>query len=110
MRTAIGLVTTDVAESANVTALAAKTSYRYRLSVTTNAGTVVGDVEEFTTLPQAPAVVTEGASGVTQTSATIAGTVNPHGGAAGCKLNTAPAPRMGASPNARAPREPGKRR
>jgi hypothetical protein len=34
----------------------------------------------FTTLPNAPAVVTEAASSVTQTSATLNGSVNPEGG------------------------------
>jgi hypothetical protein len=84
--TPVGFVTTDVSESVEVTGLTAKTGYHYRLSVTSNAGTVVGNVEEFTTLPQPPAVTPEAASGITQTSATIAGAVNPNGGASSCQF------------------------
>jgi hypothetical protein len=82
--TAVDRATTDVAESVKVTGLTAKTAYHYRLSVTSNAGTVVGNVEDFTTLPQPPTVTTEVASAIAQTSATVAGLVNPNGGASSC--------------------------
>ncbi len=88
--TTIGAVTTDVAESLKVTALAPKTNYHYRLSVTTNAGTVVGDPAEFTTLPSAPVVTTGTASGIAQTVATLAGTINPNGGNANCHFEYGP--------------------
>jgi hypothetical protein len=83
-KTTVGPVTTDVAESLNVTGLSPKTTYHYRLSVTSNAGTVVGGAEEFTTLPPAPTVTTDPASAITQTGATIAGTINPNGGVSDC--------------------------
>lgn len=84
--TAVGVVTTDVAEKTAVAGLSANTTYHYRLVVTSNAGLVEGNDSEFTTLPPAPAVTTEAASGVTQTAATLAGAINPHGGAASCRF------------------------
>jgi DNA-binding beta-propeller fold protein YncE len=54
--TAVGVVTTDVAQKKGVTGLSAGTTYHYRLKVTSNAGTVTGNDSEFTTL--APPVVT----------------------------------------------------
>jgi DNA-binding beta-propeller fold protein YncE len=49
--TAVGVVTTDVAESKALTGLSANTTYHYRLAVTTNAGLVKGNDSEFTTPP-----------------------------------------------------------
>lgn len=105
--TAIGPVTTDVTETVKVSGLSAKTTYQYRLSVTTNAGLVQGNVEELTTLPLAPAVGAGVASAVSQSSATIAGGVNPNGGPTSCHFeygttiaygaSTACAPDPGAS-------------
>jgi len=83
-KTAVGPVTTDVAESLNVTGLSPKTTYHYRLSVTSNTGTVVSGAEEFTTLSPAPTVTTDPASAITQTGATIGGSINPNGGASNC--------------------------
>jgi DNA-binding beta-propeller fold protein YncE len=54
--TAVGVVTTDVAQSKGVAGLSASTTYHYRLVVTSNAGTVTSNDSEFTT--PAPAVVT----------------------------------------------------
>jgi hypothetical protein len=50
----IGAVDADVSESAKVTGLLQATTYHYRLSVTTNAGTVDGADEEFTTSSPPP--------------------------------------------------------
>lgn len=82
--TGIEPVDADVAESVKVTGLSPKTSYHYRLSVTSNAGTVLGSGVEVTTLPLAPAVTTGSASGVTQAGATVGGVVNPNGGVSSC--------------------------
>lgn len=49
--TAIGVVTTDVAEQQAVAGLSANTTYHYRLVVTSNAGPVNGNDSEFTTSP-----------------------------------------------------------
>jgi hypothetical protein len=81
---AIEPVSSDVPQSVKVNGLSANTSYHFRLSVTTNAGTVLGDGEEVTTLPLAPTVATTAASGATTTGATINGTINPNGGASSC--------------------------
>jgi DNA-binding beta-propeller fold protein YncE len=84
--TAVGVVTSDVAEKKPVAGLSPNTTYHYRLMVTSNAGLVEGNDREFTTLPLAPAVTTEAASGITQTAATLAGAINPQGGAASCRF------------------------
>jgi hypothetical protein len=80
-------VTTDVAESLKVTELTAKTTYHFRLVVTSNAGLVNGNDGEFTTLPLAPTVTTGAAGPVTQTSAAVAGEVNPKGAIASCHFD-----------------------
>jgi hypothetical protein len=95
--TTIGPVTTDVTESLKATGLSPKTNYHYRLSVTTNASTVVGDPEEFTTLPPPPTVTTGVASGITQTGATIAGAINPNGATASCHFVYGPTTSYGSS-------------
>ena len=46
----------------------------------TPAGTSQGGDETFTTLPNPPTVVTEAATSITQTTATLNATVNPNGG------------------------------
>jgi hypothetical protein len=96
-KTGVGPVTTEVAQSLDVAGLSAKTSYNYRLSVTSNAGTVVSGGQEFTTLPPAPAVSTDSATGITQTTATIAGTINPNGAAANCHFEYGPTAAYGIS-------------
>ena len=60
--------------------LTANTTYHYRIVATNAGGESKGSDQTFTTLPNAPAVVTEAASSVTQTSATLNATVNPEGG------------------------------
>lgn len=57
------------------------TVYRYRLKARSNGGSVTSGEESFETLPELPpAAVTEVAQAITQTTATIGGSVNPHGG------------------------------
>jgi NHL repeat len=67
--------------SATLVGLSPSTTYHYRVVAANNAGSVDGNSETFETLPSTPpTVMTEGAAGVSQTFATLAGTVNPHGG------------------------------
>ena len=82
-----GSGTSPVAVSASVTGLTANTTYHFRISATNAGGTSKGSDETFKTLPNPPTVVTEAASSVTQTSATLNATVNPNGGEVSeCKL------------------------
>ncbi len=65
--------------SAPVTGLVANTTYHFRIVATNANGTSDGSDQMFTTLPNRPAVVTEAAAPVTQTTATLNATVNPEG-------------------------------
>jgi hypothetical protein len=67
--------------SQSVSGLQAGTTYHYRLVASSPGGTeVMSPDETFTTLPiPVPSVSTGGASGVGVGSATLAGTVDPHG-------------------------------
>ncbi len=69
-----------IAVSASVTGLTANTTYHFRISATSSAGTNKGSDETFKTLPNAPTVVTEKASSIAQSTATLNATVNPNGG------------------------------
>ena len=64
-----------------IVGLQAGTTYHYRLLASSPGGTnVAGPDETFTTLPiPVPAVATGGASGVGVGSATLNGTIDPHG-------------------------------
>jgi hypothetical protein len=65
-----------------VSSLAPGTTYHYRLVGINGAGTALGaDLTFATPVVSAPAVTTLAASGITATSATLNGTVNPNGGA-----------------------------
>jgi hypothetical protein len=74
-----GSGTSPVATSAVVAGLIANTTYHYRVVATNSGGTTNGADLTLTTKPEPPTVVTEGASALTQTSATLNGTVNPKG-------------------------------
>ncbi len=69
-----------VLASLSMGSLSEDTTYHFRIVATNATGTSYGSDVSFTTLPNAPAVVTEGASSVTQTSATLNASVNPQGG------------------------------
>ncbi len=71
---------TPVAVSAALSGLSADKTYHYRIVATNAGGTSDGVDETFSTLPNAPTVVTEPASTVDQTSATLTATVNPNSG------------------------------
>jgi hypothetical protein len=65
--------------SATLTGLSSDTTYYYRVVATNATGTTVGAVRSFSTGPGGPPVVATGSAAVTATTATLAGTVNPHG-------------------------------
>jgi phosphodiesterase/alkaline phosphatase D-like protein len=76
-----GSGTTPVSVSASLTVdLAPNTTYHYRIVARNAIGTSYGGDRTFKTPPDPPTVVTEAASAVTQTEATLNGTVNPNGG------------------------------
>ncbi len=67
--------------SAKITGLAPVTEYHYRVTTTTYAGSATSDPATFETLPVMPATVTtKSPTSVVETSASLTGTVNPHGG------------------------------
>ena len=68
-----------VSVSAPVTGLTANATYHFRISATNSGGTSKGSDETFKALPNTPAVEPKAPSSLTQTSATLNGTVNPEG-------------------------------
>ncbi len=68
-----------VAVSGSVSGLIADKTYHFRVLAVNAGGTSRGSDEAFATLPYAPAVVTGSASAVSQTAATLSGSVNPNG-------------------------------
>jgi len=64
-----------------VAGLSPATDYRYRVTATSNAGSVSSSSSNFETFPAVPPTVTTGSpQEVGQSAATLTGTVNPHGG------------------------------
>src|SRR5947209_4307691 len=75
-----GSGTADVKVSTAIESLTPNTTYHYRVVASNASGTTLGaDVSFKTPKPPAPVVVTRHATNVTQTSATLNGTVNPEG-------------------------------
>jgi phosphodiesterase/alkaline phosphatase D-like protein len=74
-----GAGTSSVAVSGAVGGLSAETTYYFRIVATNAGGTEYGVDEALTTLPEPPMVVTEPASAVAQTSATLHALVDPEG-------------------------------
>lgn len=75
-----GSGTADVKVSTSIEPLVPNTTYHYRLVATNGSGTTLGtDVSFKTPKPPAPVAVVRHATSVTQTSATLNGTVNPAG-------------------------------
>jgi phosphodiesterase/alkaline phosphatase D-like protein len=75
-----GSGTSPVAVSASVAGLATRTTYHFRIALGYPGGSGAGGDRTFTTLPNAPAVVTGEATHIEGTSATLNATVNPNGG------------------------------
>ncbi len=73
-----GSATTARAESAAVSGLQTGRVYHFRIVASSDAGTTTGKDATFTT-SSAPAVVTDDASSVTPTSATLRGSLTPNG-------------------------------
>src|SRR5207253_961806 len=69
-----------VAVSASVTGLSPNTTYHFRVTAKNAGGTSVGSDATLKTPPNPPTVVTEPASAVSQTTATLNASVNPNGG------------------------------
>jgi hypothetical protein len=61
-------------------AVVANTTYHYRVVAKNAGGTSEGEDRTFKSPPNPPTVLTEGASSVTQTGASLTGTVNANGG------------------------------
>ncbi len=67
--------------AAGISRLSASTTYHFRIVATNSSGTVHGADQTFTTLSATgpPVVITNPATSVTSSSATLKGTVDPHG-------------------------------
>jgi phosphodiesterase/alkaline phosphatase D-like protein len=72
----VGSGTSGVGVSASISGLKPGTTYHYRVVATNTSGTANG-ADGILTTSSAPDVVTGNASGITATSATLNGTVNP---------------------------------
>jgi hypothetical protein len=76
---AIGNPTSPAAVHASLSALNPNTTYHYCLTASSGALVVSGSDMTFTTPPVYPAATEGGAAGVTTSSASVSGTVNPGG-------------------------------
>jgi phosphodiesterase/alkaline phosphatase D-like protein len=94
-----GATTSPVAVSAALTGLGGSTTYHFRVVATNPTGTSYGADATLTTTPsQPPAVVTQAASAVAPTSATLNATVNPEDEAVGdCHFEYGPTETYGSS-------------
>ena len=99
-----GSGTTAVAVTAPISGLNAGAGYHFRIVATSAAGTSRGEDEAFTTsaAPQEdsspPTITAEPASAITQSSATIAASVNPNGAAVeSCRFQYGPTSSYGSS-------------
>jgi trimeric autotransporter adhesin len=75
----IGAGTSAVSVSANITGLSANTSYTVKLTATNGNGTTESTTTTFTTSGPKPTPVVEAPDSITETGATLKGTVNPEG-------------------------------
>jgi Pro-kumamolisin, activation domain len=78
----LGSGKTAVSVNANLTGLAAKTKYFYRVQATNSAGTTNGAIKSFTTTATTvtkPTATTGAASSITAATATVSALVNPNG-------------------------------
>lgn len=86
-----------VAVSAAVSGLEASKTYHFRLVAESSVGPGRGSDLTLVTpeAPSAPAAETVAATGVTQTTATLLGSVNPHGEATTCRFEYGPSTSYG---------------
>jgi hypothetical protein len=77
--TDIGSAYGDQYLEATITGLMGSVTYHYRVVAINASGTSYGTDQTFTTSPPRPTVVTERAREVTQSTASLSGTVNPEG-------------------------------
>jgi phosphodiesterase/alkaline phosphatase D-like protein len=76
----LGVGTTAVAASANLSGLTPGTKYYYRVQAANSAGATIGIVKSFTTVAAVkPTVTTDPASVFSSTTASVSATVNPNG-------------------------------
>lgn len=71
---------TAVAVRASEAGLQPHATYHFRIVATSLGGTSYGTAQTFTTLPYPPVISTEPATAISQTAATLNGSVNPNGG------------------------------
>ncbi|HSR94332.1 MAG TPA: hypothetical protein VLK56_05655, partial [Solirubrobacterales bacterium] len=91
--------TLNTAVSANAPGLTPETSYRYRVTATTNGGSVTSGSSTFATLAETPPTATTNSpKEVGQTSAVLEGAVNPQGGSVtDCHFDFGPSVSYGSS-------------
>jgi hypothetical protein len=78
--------------------LSPNATYHMRIVASNSGGTSTGDDQTFTTLPDPPTALTDAASSLTQTSATLRATVNPSGGrVSACQFEYGVSPSYGLS-------------
>jgi hypothetical protein len=77
--TSAGSGSSDQSAHATLSGLRSYTTYHYRLVATSAAGTTSGSDQTFTTSAVPPTVSVSSPSLVTSSSATLVGSVNPHG-------------------------------
>jgi hypothetical protein len=74
-----GSGSTDIAVQADVSGLSAGTAYDFRLLATNANGTAEGEAESFTTDPAVKDLTTNPATAITQSTATLNGSLDPDG-------------------------------
>ena len=96
---AVGSGEDPVAVSADVLGLQPSTTYHYRLVATSENGTTEGAALQLTTpappAPPAPLVTTDAATSISQTAATLNGTVDPNGAATTYQFEYGTSPSLG---------------
>jgi hypothetical protein len=96
--------TQPVRVTAQATGLLPNAVYHFRIFAKNAGGESPGSDFAFTTVGVAPTVITEAASSVTQTSASVSASVNPNGGSVSeCKFEYGPTEAYGASAPCTAP-------
>jgi WD40 repeat protein len=87
-----------VAATGSLTGLSPNTTYLYRVVAANSLGTTFGAVASFTTTgaPSAPAVLTQGPTSIGDTTATLAGQVDPEGQATAFAFEYGTTPGFGA--------------